>query len=156
MDQDITVLMASVGRLSEPQAQLLFLLLTVILNHQPDGIGRLADSDVASATGALAQSLETASRGVIYEEAPSSPLAEGLRREMKVMVEEMTKSGGSRAEREVAVVLRGIERGARHEAPGMTGEAPGAPDDAYLALAARVLQHRPKAQAADAPRIITP
>ncbi len=56
-------------------------------------------------------------------------------------MDEVTKSGGSRAEREVAVVLRGIERGARHEG-GLVGEG----ETSYLELAGRVLQQgAPKA-----------
>ncbi len=80
-------------------------------------MGRVLDIDVAQAAGALASSLETASRGVIFEEATSSVIAEGLRKEVRQIVDEVTKSGGSRAEREVAVVLRGIERGAPKSTP---------------------------------------
>src|SRR5918996_166427 len=113
IDADVTILMATVGRLSEQQLQLFFLLQSMVFSYKPEGLSRLSDSDVALATGALASSLETASKGVI--------------------IDEVTKGGGSRAEREVAIVLRGMERGAKHEGnvipPGETS---------YLYLVARV------------------
>lgn len=135
IDQDVTILMGSMGRLSEQQLQLFFLLESIIVGFKPEGFGRILDSDVAQATGALAKSLETASRGVIFEEATSSSVAEGLRKEIRPILDELTKAGGARAEREVALVLRGIERGAGHEGPLVEAGPTG-----YLELITRVLQ----------------
>jgi hypothetical protein len=139
IDHDVTLLMATIGRLSEQQLQLFFLLQSMVLSHEPDGLAKLRDSDVAEATAALATSLETASKGVIFEVASTSVPAEGLRRALKPVVEEITKDGGPRVEREVAAVLRGMERGARHEG----GFIPDG-DTAYLDLVGRVFQHRPQ------------
>jgi hypothetical protein len=152
IDADVAILMATVGRLSEQQLQLFFLLQSMVLSYKPEGLARLTDADVALATGALASSLETASKGVIFEEATGSVVAEGVRRALKPVIDEVTKSGGSRAEREVAIVLRGMERGAKHEgnviAPGETS---------YLDLVARVFQQRPqKAQEQAKPLIVLP
>ena len=152
LDADVTVLMATVGRLSEQQLQLFFLLQSMVLSYKPEGLARLVDADVALATGALASSLETASRGVIFEESTGSVVAEGVRRALKPVIGEVTKGGGSRAEREVAIVLRGMERGARHEGnvipPGETS---------YLDLVARVFQQRPqKAREQAKPLIVLP
>jgi hypothetical protein len=138
IDRDVSVLMSSIGRLSEQQLQLFFLLQSMVLSHKPDGLARLTDTDVGLATSALANSLETASKGVIFEEATASVPAEALRRALKPVVEEVTKAGGSRAEREVAIVLRAIERGARHEG----GLIPNG-DTSYLELVGRVFQQRP-------------
>ena len=138
IDADVAVLMSTIGRLSEQQLQLFFLLQSMVLAHKPEGVSRLADVDVALAAGALAASLETASKGVIFEEATTSIVAEALRRALKPVVDEMTKGGGSRVEREVAVVLRGMERGAKHEG----GQIPNGPAS-YLDLVARVFQHPP-------------
>ena len=140
IDHDLSLLMATIGRLSEQQLQLFFLLQSMVLSHKPEGIGRLSDTDVALATGALAAALETASKGVIFEEATASVTAEGLRHALKPVVEEITKSGGSRAEREVAAVLRGMERGARHEG-GLIPEG----ETTYLEMVARIFQQRPPA-----------
>jgi hypothetical protein len=135
IDQDVAILMSSLGRLSEQQLQLFFVLQSIILGFKPDGLARVLDIDVAQATGALAQSLETAGRGLIYDEAAPSAIAEGLRKELRQVVDEVTKGGGSRAGQEVALVLRGIERGARHEG-GLLDDQPAA----YLDLVGRVLQ----------------
>ncbi len=109
IDADVTILMATIGRLSEQQLQLFFLLQSMVLSYKPEGLGRLTDADVALATGALAGSLETASKGVIFEESTGSVVAEGLRRALKPVIEEVTKSGG---------VARRARGGARPPRPG--------------------------------------
>jgi hypothetical protein len=48
--------MSSIGRLSEQQLQLLFLMQSMVLSFKPDGFTRLTDADVALATSALAAS----------------------------------------------------------------------------------------------------
>jgi hypothetical protein len=151
LDADVTILMATVGRLSEQQLQLFFLLQPMVLSYRPEGLARLTDADVALAAGALAGSLETASKGVIFEESTGSVVAEGLRRALKPVIEEVCKGSGSRAEREVALVLRGMERGARHEGQLI---APG--DSSYLELVTRVFQQRPKEKAPEKPLIVMP
>jgi hypothetical protein len=139
IDADVTILMGTIGRLSEQQLQLFFLLQSMVLSYQPEGLARLRDADVALAAGALAASLETASKGVIFEESTGSVVAEGLRRALKPLIDEVTKGGGSRVEREVAAVLRGIERAARHEGAMLPdGET------TYLELVTRVFQKRPQ------------
>lgn len=141
IDRDVNVLTATIGRLSEQQLQLYFLLQSIVLSHKPEGIVRMTDIDVAVATGAVATSLETASKGVIFEEASTSVPAEGLRRALKPVVDEVTKDRSSRVEREVAAVLRAMERGARHEG-GFIPEG----ETSYLDLVARVFQQRPAAK----------
>ena len=137
-EQDVAVLMATLGRLNESQLQLFFLIQTVIARFRPDGLGRVVDADVAEAASALAGGFETASRGLVYEPPAASATGEALRRELKAVFDRVGRGGGSRFEREAADVLRGVERGARHEAAGIGN---GAVD--YLTLVARVLQERP-------------
>ena len=152
MDADVTVLMTTIGRLSEQQLQLLFVLQSIVLSYRPEGLTRLTDGDVALAAGALAGSLETASKGVIFEESTSSVVAEGLRRALRPLIDEVTKGGSSRVEREVAIVLRGMERAAKHEGGLITdGEV------SYLDLVGRVFQQWPQgAKAPDKPLIVMP
>jgi hypothetical protein len=145
---DLVVLMTALGRVSEPQLQLFFLLQSTIVRFKPDAFSDLSDRDVADAAAALAASLETAGRGVLYEHQTSGAAAGALRRELKQLLEQVG-GGGSRFDREAAEVLRGIERGARHETLG----AGAGPRD-YLSLVARVLQERP-AKAAP-PSLILP
>jgi hypothetical protein len=152
IDRDVTVLMATLGNISERQLQLFFILQTLVVRHNPAGLVSLADLDVAQAVAALAITLEAASKGLIYDESANSPVAEGLRRELKPIIDEVTKAGGSRAEREVAALLRGIERGARHDGAPV-GDSP----TSYLELLARVLRQMPPVAAPQsAPPLIVP
>jgi hypothetical protein len=147
---DLGVLITALGRVTEPQLQLFFLLQTTILRFKPEGFHRLTDSDVADAVNALASTLETSERGVLYEHQAGSVVANALRRELQAILEQIARGGGgSRFDREAAIVLRGIERGARHETLG-----PGAGAVDYLSAVARVLQERPPSS--DTPSLIVP
>lgn len=137
-EHDLATLMATLGRVSERQLHLFFLVQTFIARFTPNGLARLIDADVAEAAGALAATYETSSRGVIYEHSSTSTVAEGLRHGLQPFLAELGRGGGSRFEREAAEVLRGIERGARHDAPSLTAGG----DRAYLELIARVVQDR--------------
>ena len=149
-EQDVALLIDALGPLSEPQLQLFFLIHTLIARFRPDG-AHLTDADVADAVGALATSFEAASRGVLYEQAGASATAEALRRELKTLLAKIGTEGGSRFERETAVVLRGIERAAKHDAPGL---GTGAVD--YLTLVARILHERAPDATLATSRIILP
>jgi hypothetical protein len=152
MDVDMATLLSTMGRLSEFQLQLFFLLANVLVRHTPDGFSPLADADIADAAGSLASTLETAARGVIYEHAPAAPAATGLRRDLKTLLDEVGRGGGSRFDRDAAEVLRGIERGARHDTPAIGAEA-----TAYLVILNRVMRDAPGAAPARAPSpIIVP
>ena len=70
---------------------------------------------------------------------------------MRPVIEEITKNSGTRAEREVAIVLRAMERGARHEG-GLIPDG----DTSYLDLVSRVFQQRPQSQALEKPLIVMP
>lgn len=152
-EQDLAALLGALGQLSEAQLQIFFVIHTFVSRFKPDGFS-LTDADVAEAAGALATSFETASRGVLYEQQSTSPAAEALRRELKGFLAKIAAdsgAGGSRFEREVAVVLRGIERAAKHDAPGI---GTGAVD--YLTLVARILHERPPDASQGSSRLILP
>ena len=152
IDADLTRLMSTIGPLSEQQLQVFFLLQSMVVAHKPDGLLSLQDADVALAAGALASSLEAASKGVIFEESTNSVAAEGLRRAMKPVLAELTKGGRSRVEREVAAVLRAIERAARHDR-GHIEDKP----TAYLDLVVRVFRQAPQQpKPAGKPLIVMP
>lgn len=149
-ERDLAVLLGALGRLSEAQLQIFFVIHAFIARFTPDGLP-LTDADVAEAVGTLATSFETASRGVLYEGQATAASAEALRRELKRYLAQLVGEGGARFEREISAVLRGIERGARHEVPGI-GEGP----VAYLTLVSRILQERPPEPAQAPSRIILP
>ena len=127
-------LLPTIRHLTERQYQLFFLLHTLIARHRPQGVTRLLDSDIAEAAAALAATLETAARGVIYEHTSQSPPAQALAAEMKTMLAQMREQGATVYDGETAIVLRAIEQGARDV------KAPAEGDTAYADLIARLLQ----------------
>jgi hypothetical protein len=135
-ERDVVTLLPTIRHLTERQHQLFFLFHSIIANHVPDGLARLVDGDVADAAGALAATLETSSRGVIYEHPAHTLPAQRLASEMKAMLGEMEKEGARIYDTEAAITLRAIEAGAR-EAPHDSGG-----DTAYLDLMRRLLGAR--------------
>ena len=135
-EHDIAILLGAMGRRpTELQLQLFFLMASVITRYRPEGLMTLGDSDLADATAAMAGTLEAAARGVIAELPGSNPVSEGLRRRIDGFLAEIGKRGGPGFGRQAAEVLRGIEAGARHDAPGLVGGDP----NPYLALLNRVM-----------------
>ena len=134
-ERDVALLMPTVHELTERQHQLFFLMHTAIARHSPDGFARLNDDDVAAAAAALASTFETSARGVIYEHAAESPVAQRLAADLKAMLGEMEKQGARVYDHEVATVLRAIERGAREMRRHGDGDT-----RAYLSLLGRLLQ----------------
>ena len=133
-EHDVAILLPAIQGLTERQHQLFFLFQSLIARHTPEGFTRLIDDDVADAAGAVASTLETAARGVIYEHAAQSLPAQRLAKEMKAMLAEMRQQGATVYDREVAIALRSIEKGARETRKVEPGDA------SYLTLMARLLQ----------------
>jgi hypothetical protein len=133
-ERDVAALLPSIRDLTERQYQLFFLFQTLIARHKPEGFARLLDEDVADAAAAVAATLETAARGVIYEHTATSAVAQRLGGELKNMLAEMRQQGVKVYDGEAAIVLRAIEQGARE------ARKQGASDTAYLALMGRLLQ----------------
>jgi len=140
-EHDVSILLPTIQGLTERQYQLFFLFQSLISRHVPDGFARLVDDDVADAAGSVASTLETAARGVIYEHAAKSGVAKRLAGEMTTMLAEARKQGATIYDREAAIVLRAIERGAADTRKSEPGET------AYLTLIARLLQRNRSAPA---------
>lgn len=135
-EEDVAVLVSTIRHLTERQQQLFFLVHSVIARHKPEGFGRLVDEDVAQSAAAVAATLETASRGVLYEHTPASLPAQRLAREITAMLAELRAQGGKIYDGEVAIAVRAIERGARD------AQQPGAADTAYISRLGRLLHIR--------------
>ncbi len=138
----MAVLFPSIRHLNERQHQLFFLFHTAIARHTPQGFARLVDEDIEQAVGAVAATLETAARGVIYEHAPSSLPAQRLATDLTAMLGQLRAQGGTVSDAEAAIALRAIEQGARDAKKVGDGT-----DTFYASLIARLLQVR-RAQAA--------
>ena len=110
---DRAMLLPLMHSLSERQARLFLMLAAVTSRFQPDALHKLVDDDIAQAAGALASTLETAVKGIVYEHHPTSVVATRLVTELKTVVDEVVKNGGSALERDAATALRRIEHAAK-------------------------------------------
>jgi hypothetical protein len=135
-ERDVAVLVPTINHLTERQHQLFFLIHSVIASHRPDTLSRLIDEDVAQAAAAVAATLETAGRGVLYEHTPASLPAQRLAREITAMLAEIRSRGTKIYDGELAIALRAIERGARDIQKQAIG------DTAYISLIGRLLHVR--------------
>lgn len=103
--------------LSDAQADLLWAFLNTVTGYAADPLLRLADVDLADAAAALAATIETADRGLIYEHRPSSLSAQRLLTDLRTVLTSATSklqaSAATRTERDGAVVLRQVERAVR-------------------------------------------
>lgn len=111
--RDIDRLVPFMRDLGQRQAQIFFLLHTFLVGYQPPELHPLYDEDVAEAMDAMASTLETAARGVIYDHRPASLPAERLAAAIKPLLADAGKGLGSAFDRDAAVVLRRIAEAAR-------------------------------------------
>jgi hypothetical protein len=130
---DVAALLPSMAGLTERQQQLFFLFQSVISRSKPEGLARLTDEDVAEAANACAATIETAAKGVLYEHSPATLPAQKLAGEFRTLLAQVREHGATVYDREAAIALRAIEKGARDLA------SPADPV-AYLALMGRLLQ----------------
>jgi hypothetical protein len=133
--QDVALLLPSIRHLNERQYQLFFLFHNAIARHVPQGFGRLVDEDIEQAAAAVAATLETAARGVIYEHAAASLPAQRLATELTALLGQIREQGGTVSDAESAIALRAIEQGARDAKKTGDGTA-----TSYASLIARLLQ----------------
>lgn len=145
---DAARLIPTLRGFTERQYQLFFLFQTVIARHSPEPPLRLTDADVADASASLAATLETASRGLIYEHRSASSIAARLGAELSGVLDEIKRQRGAVYDSEAALVLRAIERGAREVGAGE--------ETAYLQLMARLLHHAPRKAEAPASPLVLP
>jgi hypothetical protein len=132
-EADVAALLPRMAGLTERQHQLFFLFQSVVAKSRPDGLARLTDEDVADAADACAATIETEAKGVLYEHSPATLPAQKLAGELKTLLAQVREHGATVYDREAAIALRAIEKGARSLAKS---------DDptAYLTLMARLLQ----------------
>jgi hypothetical protein len=136
-ERDMAVVLPTIRNLTERQYQLFFLFHSVIARHKPDGFARLLDDDVADAAAALAATLETSARGVIYEHPAQTVSGQRLASELKALLGEIRERGTAVYDHEAAVALRAVEGGARETRKSLGG------DSSYLEVMVRLLQLQP-------------
>ena len=120
-EQDRAHLLPLLAGLSERQARLFLMFGSLISRHQSTALQKLLDEDIGEAAEAHAATLETAARGIVYEHRPSSAPAERLFTELKALVAEVTREGGSPLERDAALAFRRVEAAAKESAKAQPG-----------------------------------
>jgi hypothetical protein len=120
-ERDTAFLVSVLEGLSEPQVGLLSLAQQQLHRYRPTAIPALNDADVAQAASAMAATLETATRGIVYEhQAPSLPGQRllGLFRQLQAELEARKPVPA----RLLAPVFRRLERASREAAGQLGGE----------------------------------
>lgn len=134
---DVALLLPAMTGFSDRQSRFFFLFQSIALRHPAGALRPLLDADVADAAAAAAATLETAARGLIYEQAPPTVTAQELSAAFGRAFEEIASQiQGPRTplEKDAARALRGIEEAARRVGPIAGDRRTG-----FLGLMARVL-----------------
>jgi hypothetical protein len=155
---DVALLLPAMAGFTDRQSRFFFLFQSIALRHPADPLRPLLDSDIAEAAATTAATLETASKGVIYQPPAAALNAQQLAGAFEHAFEEIVQQAqGPRTplERDAARALRGIEDAARRVGP-IAGDI----RTGYLGLIRRILGG-PNAPAAEqspepGPSIILP
>jgi AcrR family transcriptional regulator len=133
---DLEALRPTLQDLTEVQQQICLVLLSVVVRHgAAESLERILDEDVAHAAAALANTLDTAAKGVIYEHQPPSLPAQRLVSQLREVLDRLSReTHGPSLERDAAAALRGIERGVR-AVPRPAGNP-----DAYMSVVRRLIR----------------
>lgn len=110
-EKDLRFLLPFIAELAEPQYRLMLFLQGIVLRHAASAVPSLLDEDIAAAANAVAATLETAGKGIIYQHQAASLPAQHLAASIEAALRELTAKAGSQAgalERDAAIALRRI------------------------------------------------
>jgi hypothetical protein len=137
-EKDLRFLLPLIADLTESQYRLLLFFQGIVLQHSAAAVPSLLDEDVAAASTAVAATLETAGKGIIYQHhAPSLP-AQRLAARIEASLRELTAQAGSQAaalERDAATALRRIAATAEQASKALPGDE----HPVYVKLLARLM-----------------
>ena len=133
-EQDLSFLIPLLKGMTERQQQLTLSIQSFLRTDRPE-TPIMFDDDVVQAARAVAETYETASRGIIYEHNVGLASAELLASELRTLVKDHKDKGLRLTDAETAVVMRRIETGAREARSVYPGEK-----KAYLELLKRLLK----------------
>ena len=101
----------------------------------------LTDTDVQQAASALAQTYETASRGIVYEHSPPGVTGQRLAKEIGNFIETKRSEGARLSDIDLAVSMRRLETAAQNAKAALGNhDDPDSISDHYLSLLRRVLK----------------
>ena len=120
-ERDIIFAVPMLQELTTRQRELLLLLQSFLRGHQPSSRA-MVDGDIAQASLALAETYETASRGIIYEHTAKLAAAAQLGAEIKTLIERTREKGFTISDSAIATVFRRIERAAKEASSSLPGD----------------------------------
>ena len=147
-ERDLRFLMPLLGGMTEGQQQLTLSVQRFLISGRPETVA-LVDREIEHATKALADTYETASRGIIYDHGATLPAAERLGGDLKTLIETERTNGLRVGDAEVAGMLRRVEEGARQAKSELSGTN-GDDKSVYLQLLKRMLRVPPPVSNSDA------
>ncbi len=156
-ERDGTALIPHLHDLTEAQYHVFLFLLPVVAAQRGMDLLQVTDDDIADGAAAVAATHETASRGVIYEHRATTLTAQRFAAALEERLAEPLKNAPSSFERDVALVLRRLERAAREVRKTVDGG-----QTSFIQLVRRVIhQDQPSgeplaAEPAESPRLIVP
>ena len=102
----------------------------------------ITDNDVQQATAALAQTYETASRGILYEHSAPNVTGQRLAKEISDFIEAKRSDGTRLSDTDLAVAMRRLETAAQtaKTSLGRDDDPDSVSDTSYLSLLRRVLK----------------
>lgn len=106
--------------LTTRQRELFLLLQSFLRSYQPNSRA-IVDIDIAQASLALAETYETASRGIIYEHTAKLATAAQLGSEIKTLIEKTREKSFTISDGAIATVLRRMERAAKEASSNLPG-----------------------------------
>ena len=133
-ERDVVFLLPMLQGLTDRQHQLLLLVQSHLCSDRPDG-ATVVDDDVMHAVKALAETFETASRGIIYEHPAGLVSAERLSTDLKTLIETRRSEGLQIPDTDAAIVMRRIEHAARDARASLPGDK-----TAYVGMLKRILR----------------
>jgi hypothetical protein len=136
-ERDVAYYLPLIRDLNETQYRMMLLFQAVLIKHAQGVLPPVRDEDIADAAAAVAATLETARKGIIYEHRAASMPAQRLATELSGTVAEIAKHERAPAsvEHHAAIALRHIEKGARDAAAALAGDDP----PVFLGLLRRVM-----------------
>ena len=140
-ERDLRFFLSLVEGLNEPQQRLLVIVQSFLHNKRPD-TPLLRDNEIAEAAQALAETYETASRGIIYEHKAATLNGQRLSAELRALFDAKGKEGLLISDTDRVTVMRRVELGARQADESLSGG-----ETAYLELLKRIL-HDPEGSTA--------
>ncbi len=140
-ERDLKFLLPTLQGLTDRQHQILFMVQSFLRIDRTDLLP-VTDSDVQQAAAALAQTYETASRGIVYEHSPPSVTGQRLAKEISDFIEAKRSEGTRFSDTDLAMAMRRLETAAQTAKTSLVShdDPDNISDTSYLSLLRRVLK----------------